>query len=94
MSSKAKEESNKNKLNQVIKQMVKRTAPYKLVFKGINGEAVLKDLKTEFRKLSVVAATPHETTIREAQYDVLDYIEKMINFKGEDNEIHEPTVEV
>jgi len=92
MSSKAQQEVSKNKRTLLIKEMVKRTAPYKLVFKGTNGEAILKDLKAEFRKLSVVAATPHETTIRAAQYDVLDYIEKMINFKGEEDEIHESKV--
>lgn len=87
MSSKAQNEANKNKLQAVIKEMVKRTAPYKRLFKGEDGKKVLQDLKAEFRKSSVVGATPHETTIRAAQYDVLDYIEKMINFKGEDDEI-------
>ena len=89
MLSKAQKEANKNKLRKVVKEMVKKTAPWKRLFKGVDGEIVLKDLKAEFRRMSVVANTPHETTIRAAQYDVLDYIEKMINFKGEDDEIHE-----
>jgi len=92
MSSEAQKAANKNKVNQVIKAMVRRSAPFKRLFKGIDGEAVLKDLKAEFRNVSVVANTPHETTIRAAQYDVLDYIDKMINFKGEDDEIHEPEI--
>ena len=82
--SKAAEEANKNKRNQLIRQVVKRTAPYKRLFNSVDGETVIKDLKAEFNKPSVVADSPHETVIRAAQYDVLDYIEKQINFKGEE----------
>lgn len=72
-----------NRLNKVISEVAKRAAPFKTVFAGIDGEAVLKELNSEFRGTSVVGTTAHETTIKAAQYDVLDYIEKMINFKGE-----------
>ena len=94
MSSEAQKVANQNKLDLVVKELVKRSAPFKRVFQGEDGKKVLQDLKAEFRKLSVVAETPHETIVRAAQYDVLDYIDKMINIKGEENEVHESTVEV
>lgn len=84
MSSKAKNLENKNKLELVIKEVVKRSAPYKRLFKGEDGKVVLQDLKAEFRKTSVVGDSLYDTAIRAAQYDVLDYIEKMINIKGEE----------
>lgn len=83
---------NQNKLDLVIKELVKKAAPYKRLFGGEDGKKVLLDLKNEFRRTSVVGTTVHETTIRAAQYDVLDYIDKMINLEGEEHEIHEPEV--
>ena len=94
MSNEAKDLENKNKLELVMREVIKRAAPYKRVFNGEDGKVVLRDLKAEFRRLSVVAETSHETIIRAAQYDVLDYIEKMINIKGEENEVHESKMEV
>jgi len=86
--SKAHDQVKDNVMETVIKEMVIKSMPYKTVFATEEGKKVLLDLKQEFRKLSVAASTPHETVIRAAQYDVLDYIEKMINIKsGEKDEI-------
>lgn len=77
-----------NKMDIVVRELVKKSMPYKKVFASEDGKEVLKDLRHEFKSISVTAPTPHETVIRAAQYDVLDYIEKMITIKaGEENEI-------
>lgn len=84
MSSKAQDEANKNKLQQVVKEVVKRSAPFKRLFNSEDGKKVLQALKAEFKTINIVADNPHQTVINAAQRDVLDYIDIMINIKGEE----------
>lgn len=76
-----------SKMDVILREMVKKSMPYKKVFTSEDGKHVLKDLKREFKNISVTAPTPHETVVRAAQYDMLDYIEKMITIDiGEEHE--------
>lgn len=67
------------------RELLKNIIQNSVHYKSEAGKAIFADLKQEFKKVSVAAPTAHETIIRAAQYDVLDYIGKMINVKlGED----------
>lgn len=64
----------------------KKAERFKLLFSSPAGAEVLRDLKTEFDAGTLAAATPHETTIRAAQHDVIHYIEQLIRYSKENSD--------
>ncbi len=81
------EEAQKRKVKEARQKLYRETKPYRIMFATPDGKAILEDLKREFDPRELCGTDPHITVVRAACRDVVRYIETMINFEVDDDDI-------
>lgn len=72
-----------DKIQQMKDVLFQTSKQYKQTFNSEYGKAVLQDLRENFEHTSLVADNPHQTVVRAAQREIIDYIQRMVRFEGE-----------
>lgn len=74
-----------NSIEEVRVKLAKKSGNFKTAFSTPAGEQVLQALREEFGsdQLCKPNATHRDDTVAAAQYDVLNYINLMLNYEGE-----------
>ncbi|REK56686.1 MAG: hypothetical protein DWQ49_09960 [Bacteroidetes bacterium] len=75
-----------NNLEDTEKETYRLSQAFKRVFNSSDGKVVLEELNKEFGYPQLAGPDPHLTVVRAAQFDVLKYIDLLINYKGETHE--------
>ena len=76
--------SNEKRITELRRNLQKKAVPFHNVFSSPEGQEVFNILKTEFAPAALCADSPHETIVRAAQRDVIEYIEIMIKLREAD----------
>jgi hypothetical protein len=62
----------------------KKSVPFYNVFNTMEGQEVLAQLAAEFAPTIIVHDSPHQTIVKAAQRDVIEYIKSMIRLREDD----------
>ena len=72
------------RVSDLRKQLQKRAIPFHNIFSSPEGQEVLDALKAEFSPAALCHESPHQTIVRAAQRDVIEYIDIMIKLREEE----------
>ena len=76
--------SNKERIMELRRGLQKKAIPFHNVFSSPEGQEILDALRAEFCPAALCTDSPHETIVRAAQRDVIEYIEIMIKLREVD----------